>query len=224
MFQRIIKNQLFLLFALATILLIVLFTIVMLSFTGTGQQTQTLRIASMTPPAQSILEPNTTQAFSIAFSSETDKTALSPVLSYTGIVSDQTPHSVNISVDLLNDNKTLQIKTVDQIVPYSKYTLEITDMRTKRLILSADFFTKPITPTKPINNDLTLQQYLPYEAITYRLSYNERLGIYIFNLKLNPNSSDNFNLQYENAKAEAERFIEGKGINLSEIVIDWRRT
>ncbi len=185
-----------------------------------NQGTSTLSVASFTPETSFPLIPDQNITFKISFNNPVSLSDLSVSLVQEEIITEGVS-IVPINLLLENENKTLAVTPQTIIKGYSEYNLVIKDKSGRELLNETYLSNQPI-PTPAASNNLELSNFLPHETSNYRLSYLPSRNIYIFNFIYNPNSSEDLQTQYERAKQQAEEFIESKGINLEEIVIEWR--
>lgn len=181
-------------------------------------------VISLEPSELDILPAGTNQNFTITFKSKVTLDQVSISLTKQNYTTKQNPTLVESKASLNENTTTLTISPTDSIQPFNKYILTITDKSNNTKLLSATYNSRDISPTIPVNNNPELKQFLPHETPSYKLSFNTYRGVYVFNFKINPNSTISLTTQYENAKREAEKFIRNKGIDLNSIVIEWRHS
>lgn len=81
-------------------------------------------------------------------------------------------------------------------------------------------FEYPI-PTRAPNNNLSLQQYLPYETSNFLLEYDPARNTYLFHFKFRNNTGVSLPDQFDKAKQDAINFIQSKGIDVNSLAIEW---
>jgi hypothetical protein len=181
-------------------------------------------ISSFSPETTKILTPGNRQTFTVSFSEPINRAALQVRLLKSGVVSTQRPQTVPVTLDYADEIQKISIRTNEIIEPYSRYALILTRQSDNKLLYQAIYYSAKEELSKKQLPDQSLRSFLPYETQTYKLSYNDRLDSYVFNLKLNPGSADNYNLQFEKAQQQAETFIKSKGLDPATLDIEWRRS
>jgi hypothetical protein len=190
----------------------------------TPTNTTGIVITHAQPDQSDILQPGRRQSFTIEFAGDITPESLVLTLQKTAIVSTQKPTAVPFVIDYAEELRKLTIRTSENVESYSRYEFSVKEKAGSAEIFHAVYFSAKDEMVDITPPDQSLRTFLPHETATYRLVYNERLGSYVFNLKLNPRSPDNYNLQFEKARAEAEQFIENHGIDPQTLRIDWRRS
>lgn len=181
-------------------------------------------ILSLTPNEFTILKAGERKKITVSFKNPIAPNSINITLTKLQYTKEQNPTEVPINTTYNGNASTLTVSLQETILPFSQYVLTITDRENNKVLLRASYNSRDIQPTKPANNNQELKQYLPHETTSYKLSFNELRGVYVFNFKINSNSQISLSRQYEIAKKEAEDFIKNKGININSIVIEWRHS
>lgn len=181
-------------------------------------------ILSLSPNEFTILKAGERKKITVSFKNPIAPNSINITLTKLQYTKEQNPTEVPINTTYNGNASTLTVSLQEPIQTFSQYVLTITDRENNKVLLRASYNSRDIQPTKPANNNQELKQYLPHETTSYKLSFNELRGVYVFNFKINPNSQISLSRQYEIAKKEAEDFIKNKGININSIVIEWRHS
>lgn len=181
-------------------------------------------VLNIQPSELAILTAGVNQVFTITLKTPITPSKTTITLTKQNYTTNQNASSTPITISYSSDASIITVTPKENIEAFSQYVLTITDSPTNTILLLATYNSRDIKPTKPQNNNLQLKSFLPHETTSYKLSFNELRGVYVFNFKINPNSTANLNAQYESAKKEAEDFIKSKGIDLNTIVIEWRHS
>lgn len=185
---------------------------------------QSPAIESFAPPITQALIPGQHQIFTVEFNKAVPSESLRILLTKKGLGNTQdTAASVPISADSSSGGKVLIIHMLEPVNASHEYSLVVIDKNNIPLV-SSTYASAHVEISPAPSNNLALREYLPYETTTYRLSYNENRNSYIFNFKINPESPDNIQSQYEQAKIQAEDWIQSRGIDINSIVIEWRHS
>lgn len=185
-------------------------------------KTKDVTIVKITPEKTSILKPGEKQTFSIEFEKPISLDLFRVDATQKRVTTDEPPKAISFQRELTSISKSLSIILRESILPLSEYTISLTNKKTNETIFEISYLSGELEPTPVQTNNLNLIPFLPYETANYRLIYNKEKNTYIFNFKYNPDSLENLEIQYQNAKQDAIKFIESKGIDVSTIVIKWR--
>jgi methionine-rich copper-binding protein CopC len=183
-------------------------------------------VVTVDPADGSLLNAGQKQKFNITFDQPIQTNWVTVQLTAKNTTSDQSsPTTVNYTESMASDSRTLTISSSETIGPNFDYELVVKNATNSNLtLLDAHYTAGEPAPSPAANNNPALQQYLPYETQNYLLSYSKEQNVYVFNFKYDPNSSVDLNTQYDQAKDEATRFIQSKGIDVNSIVIQWRHS
>lgn len=182
---------------------------------------QVLRIS---PEEYELLTPEKQQRFSVVFTEAINPQTIRVKLRQSSFLDPLKREDVQTTTDYIASTKTLYIRTIPTIVPQSTYDLTITERGNGNILLQARYHSPQLLPTPVPSINNTLKPYLPHETETYRLVYNQLRNVYVFNLKLDAASADNFDTQFQKAKTEAIQFIQSKGIDPNTLMIEYRRS
>jgi len=116
----------------------------------------------------------------------------------------------------------VSVKTLTPIQERSEYYLTVVDPQTNTTLSSSSYLSGDIEPTPIPSNNQTLKQYLPHETETYLLEYSGSKNLYIFHFKYDPTNQEDITQQYNDAKTQAIQYIEGTGVDINSIVIQYR--
>lgn len=180
-------------------------------------------VTDVKPRYTQALVPGNQQKFIITFAESAFNKSLKILLTHAHIARPDDMQSVEITTEFESKGTILTITTQEIIKPSHTYSLIILDARNQTLVSTSYTSSQTVINRAPSNNT-ELQQFLPHETATYKLSYNETTNKYIFNFKINSNSSDTLQTQYEQAKLQAEEYIRSRGIDINSIVIEWRHS
>lgn len=222
--------------AVSIILLSIIFTIVYSSFKETNdsfkpspqqikqpqeqeQINPNIAVTNISPSGDTTLIANQKQTFTVSFSSTLDANAVTFLLT-----PDDDSQGISNPKFILRqvDGKTISLQTQETIEPYNTYTLTIQNRLSQKVLASQSYYVAAPQPTTVQTNSPALQAFLPYETDTYSLEYLSDQNVYLFHFKYNESSDVESDVQFEQAKTAATKFIESKGINISTITIDWR--
>lgn len=179
-------------------------------------------VSSISPSESTPLSVGNPQLFTLVLS---EKLALEQVniqMTRIDITKDNTSETIPIALDKESSGDRLMIKTQDSIKPFSRYDLLVSDKHTGSVIYRASFNTIEPYPSPNANNDPTLRNTLPYQTKNYRLEYLDSRNIYVFHFIFDSSSNLNADTQFENAKNDALKYIDSRGVNIDSIVIEWR--
>ena len=157
-------------------------------------------VISVMPTYTTVLNPGKNEEFTIRLSQSILHNSLKILLTKVkpSETSDKTT-SVPISTAFKDSGKTIIVSMQEPVEIYHEYSLIIIDQNNKTL-LSTTYLTSNVEISVVQKNNLELKQFLPYETLNYKLSYNELRNEYIFNFKVDPSSPTGFKEQYEEAK------------------------
>lgn len=224
MIKNIDKKQLVLLVFVVGLSIVILISMIFLKGqksppVGTPTISSDLEVTGIIPTKGTVLTPNQPQEISVTANQPVDLSELTIKLLSKNLINDVQIEE-QFKPSLSSDNRTIKIKILDSIKPYSQYSLNI--LSNQKKILEISYLTDKPIPAPVSTNNQGLRQFLPFETETFKLSFDKKRNVYIFNFKYNPNSSDNLDTQYQKAKTKAEIFIKSKGIDLNSIAIEWR--
>lgn len=181
-------------------------------------------VVSIDPPITTALLPGKDISFLITFTTSIREKPVKILLTRKPIIGiDESINSVSITSELTSFGKALSVTLQEPILPAQEYSLIVLGANDKTLV-SSTYTSSSIEILRAPQNNPDLQQFLPYETPTFRLTYNENRNSYIFNFKINPNSTESLESQFNQAKQQAESYIRSKGIDINTIVIEWRRS
>jgi len=228
--------SLFFTIGMVTILLGIVFAIVYVSLKSTNESVkqipkptqqptnqqqvgQNIAVTSIIPSEATTLIASEKQTFTVSFSTTLDANAVT-----FSLTPDDDSQEISAPKIILRqpDPKTISLEVQGSLEPFYNYTLTIQDKLSQKILASQTYYVAPPQPTAIPNNNQTLKTYLPYETNTYSLEYLPDRNIYLFHFKYNDSSDVESDVQFENAKAAATQFIESKGIQISDITIEWR--
>jgi hypothetical protein len=178
-------------------------------------------VVKIAPSDQEILTPGKVQDFSVEFNTALPINSVFILLKAKDIIEGGDYKTVEFSQTLTNSNKLLTIKTNSKILPFHSYNLTIYQTNGTKL-LQVTYTSDRFERTREPQNNPELAKFLPYEAPSYTLSYIEERNLYVFSFNYNAESEESVDSQYEKAKADAERFIQNKGIDINSLKIEWR--
>lgn len=188
---------------------------------NSNQQTITIQVLSVIPTENTPLIPGKTQTFIIRLNEDIRLSDIGVKLLVNNYSIQETPREAGITLEI-KDNQSLYVTTKETVRAYSNYQLILENSQRNENFYEANFISdKPQASPAPSNNP-TLAQYLPYETNSFILTFHPDSNTYIFNFKYNDASREPLQTQYDQAKQEAIKFIQGKGIELNSIVIEWR--
>lgn len=180
-----------------------------------------ITVTGASPDRNTIFNPGQQQAFISKFQNPVNLSWLGIKITYKDIYTSKiTAIQFNSSLDA--SGKVLTITTVGPISPDGEYTLSIDNLTKNTNILNVTYLSNSASPIPVSSNNPALIQYLPYEADNYSLDYMPEQNVYVFHFKMNYNSSDDLQTQYQKAKQDATDFIQSKGVDINSIVIQWR--
>jgi hypothetical protein len=169
------------------------------------------------PPVTKQLEAGSIQTFTITLDPSIVAGEVKVTLS-SSPPSDASAKSV-VPTQITVTGQKITLTTSAPIEPYTTYTLFA--LYKGRSILSQAYLSTPPKATPIPSNNPTLASQLPYETLTYILTYNKERNIYEMHFKYDPNSSKDLTAQFNEAKTNVNSFITGKGIDVNTIKIDY---
>jgi hypothetical protein len=190
----------------------------------TPEKKQTLRrdittifVREVSPPPTQTLVAGQLQKFTVTLDASVDvgKLRINIVSSPPSDISSQSPVPFTKGFS----GRKLEISTTQTTLPVTTYT--ITLAYNDKVILQQSYLSSPEAPTPVANNNVSLSQFLPYETLNYLLEYNKGRNIYIVHVRYDPNSKKDLTTQFNDAKSNANNFIESRGVDLKSIVIEY---
>ncbi len=174
-------------------------------------------IKSFSPPSNILLTAGKVQKFTIFLASPIDPN----LLQIKAASSSPSDISNNISVPIKKNtnNNSIEFTTTQPLSPVTTYSITITYKG--QLLLQQSYLTSSYTPTPIPTNNPTLSSFLPYETLNYSLEFNKEQNIYIMHFKYNPNSNTDMTTQFNEAKTQTNKFIQGKGIDPLTVIIKY---
>lgn len=188
----------------------------------TGSLGQKYSVKELAPADGNTLKAGQPQTFKVYFNNFVLLSQISVNLLYADLTQDNPATPIGIDLKALGNNA-IQITTHDLIKERSEYQLVIKD-QTGNVVFSADYLSNEIPPTPVPSNNPTLKDYLPYETPNYALEYLPSQNLYVFHFKYDSNLETTPDRQFENAKADAIRFIQNKGIDQATVTIEWKNS
>lgn len=173
---------------------------------------------SISPSTTHVLVPGTKESFVVSLPSSLSLEDITISLTVKDFRSDSSPINSPITTSSEKQGE-VKIDMGNNVVAYGEYKLTIENKSGEGLI-EATYLSDTIDRVQTNNQELS--RYLPHETTNYRLIYIKERNLYIFNFKINDNSTIPPQQQFENAQNEATQFIESKGIDINSIVIEWR--
>lgn len=224
------QHQVTLLFTGAFLAVIVLLTIIFISFNESNNETSNQKINTPSPIPQATkengftitpdvampLQPGTKQTFTIITPNTMQNAEISIMRKD---ITKDLPLETTAFTEITKGNKHI-ISLLNPVLPYSSYTVSLQNKA--KIVFSANYLSDTPKPTPIKNNNNALVPFLPHETNSYTLRFNKEQNVYIFNFKYDTASSETLDQQYENAKTAAIEFIKSKGIDPTTIVVDWR--
>jgi len=181
-----------------------------------------IQIDKVIPDEPAMLDSEKPATFFVYFHSKTNPSNVDFNLSYIDLTQDNPPKIVKLQVNSSAGN-VVQLTTGEPILQQADYTLTITDRQSNKTLFSGIYPSRDIPPTPVPTNNSLLKRYLPYDTSTYTLVYVPEKNLYVSHLKWNPDLPDTYDVQFQSAKTDALNFIQSKGIDISTVVIEWRR-
>jgi hypothetical protein len=217
--------------AMGVILVIIVFSILLVSLMQKTTNIQLGPAPTPTPVAASIErivpdEPETLTAgvphtFLVYFNRSVSIQNLTINLTSADITADN-PEKIPVAISISQPSSSIVlIKTKEEIEETSEYDLTVTD-ENGTVLASTSYLSGNLQPTKVPTNDQTLKQFLPYSTNSYTLEYLASQNLYVFHFIYDPTNSEDLQQQFQDAKAQAIQFIQSKGVDINSIVIDFR--
>ncbi len=180
-----------------------------------------IKIVSISPADNSFLSLNQKPVIIVSFEKGVSLNEVRLKLTKLQITKSDPEVPVDFNPSLNDDGKILTLNINSVVTPYTHYTLDISDTK-GNLVYRATYSSEEITASPEPNNNLELKNYLPLDASNYKLSFDNQRKIYIFNFKQNLNDPKDLNVQFEDAKKDADDFIKSKGIDPATVSIEYK--
>lgn len=175
-------------------------------------------VVQITPPSNSVINAGAKQTFNIAFSQNINLNSLIVALKSQEFGASEGYQNVEFSKNVSGNNLILTLS--NPTLPSSKYNLVIYTSQGVKLLQTT--YASSREQNQAENNNPELSAFLPHKTNSYALNYVPDRGIYVFSFNFNTYSTDSSEVQYENAKKDAEDFIKSHGIDPNSIEIEWR--
>jgi hypothetical protein len=217
------------LFLIGGIIVVVILLLIFISLNKQNQNTSQQPSASPTGKIQAIIEPTEYNLLEPE-KSQTFKIMVSPPLESGNVSIEVKRKKVQLEDNFSNIRFNQQIDSlglitvnlVENISPLSEYQILLMNKKNGQLVKEFHFSSNQELPSKSTVNNQKLRGFLPYETDSFRLTYSVARDSYIFSFKVNPNSNEAVDSQFEKAKFEAIKFIQSKGVDIKSIFIEWR--
>lgn len=179
-----------------------------------------LKVLQVSPLSGDFLPLKERPKFTVVFESGVNPTMVSFDLTKKEIASGKT-ENVPLKVSQVTFT-TLRADSQKATDPQSIYTLKVKSSSNNEVVYQTNYQTGEPAPTPVASNNPILQHFLPYKAENYTLKYLSETNVYVFSFIYDPKSKEDLNTQYEKAKNDAIKFIEGNGVDVNSINIEWR--
>jgi len=179
---------------------------------------QPLSVVNLVPQRGTLIEPGQKQKMVATFSQAISVNDVIISLSETDSGLDRF-HPIGFTSEA-SGNK-LSITFSELVQQNYLYKITFTDKQTGVLLSQAAYLTMQPQPTKTLDNNLSLKQYLPQSTDSYELYYSQPLNVYIFYFIYDPKSALSLTAQREKAASDMNQFVQSKAIDLSTIKIKY---
>ena len=174
-------------------------------------------VATVDPPVTKQLEAGLIQAFTVELDPSINLSQIRATVS-SSPPSDASAKSVVPTTTTIKGQK-ITLTTTVPVQPTTTYTLSV--IFQGRTILSQAYLSTPPAVTPVATNNPALATHLPYETLSYILTYSKERNVYEMHFKYNPSSEKDMTTQFEEAKTNTNNFITGKGIDIKTITIEY---